>query len=290
MLKFLKKRFGTSVFLAGMLLLVSVVAVHSQLVRDSVPELMSIDIIEHLGDKLPLQLEFTDDNGNAVRLADYFGNEKPVALILGYYECPMLCNLVFNGISDGIKGLQWVPGEKYEIINVSIDPLETVQLARAKKANYIKSLEMTGAENGWHFLIGDKSQSEALAQAVGFKYYYVEERDEYAHPAAAYVISPDGTISRYLYGVKFTPHDLKMALLEASEGKIGSTLDRVILYCFHYDPESKAYVLFAQNVMKIGGLLTVIIFSVFLGSLWLKDQLKPAEMAGSNSQQLKSKV
>ncbi|MGH8015247.1 MAG: SCO family protein [Candidatus Zixiibacteriota bacterium] len=234
---------------------------------------MNIDIIEHLGDKLPLELQFTDDMGSIVTLGEYFGKEKPVLLSLGYYECPMLCNLVFNGISTGVKELGWTPGENFEIVSISIDPTETSALASAKKANYIKSVEIQGAENGWHFLVGEKSQSEALANAVGFKFYYVDERDEFAHAAAVYLISPDGTISRYLYGIQYTGRDLKLGLLEASEGKIGTTIDRIILYCFHYDPEAKSYVLFAQNIMKLGGLATVVVMSLFLGTLWIKDHM-----------------
>lgn len=248
--------------------------IRAQIVQDSVPELMNIDVVEHLGDKLPLNLAFTDEQGQAVTLGQYFGEGQPVILYLGYYECPMLCNLVFNGISAGVAELGWTPGEKYQIVSVSIDPDESSELAGAKKANYIKALGMPGAENGWHFLVGGKKQSEALATAVGFKYYFVADRNEWAHPAVVYLISPEGNISRYLYGIKFSGRDLKLGLLEASEGKIGTTIDRIILYCFHYDPEAKGYVLFAQNVMKLGGLATVIIMAFFLGSLWLKDQLK----------------
>ncbi|HEX2896700.1 MAG TPA: SCO family protein, partial [candidate division Zixibacteria bacterium] len=250
------------------------------------PELLSIDIVENLGDKLPLDLQFTDDQGRAVSLSEYFGQDKPVLLSLGYYECPMLCNLVFNGISSGIKELGWVPGENYEVVSVSIDPTENSELAAAKKANYIKALELPGAENGWHFLVGDKSQSEALAKAVGFKYYYVEERDEYAHPAAVYLISPDGTISRYLYGIQYTGRNLKLGLVEASEGKVGSTIDRIILYCFHYDPEAKSYVLFAQNIMKLGGAATVALMSLFIGTLWVKDHLRIAPGSAIESEKL----
>ncbi len=249
-------------------------ASQAQVVLDSVPELMNIDIIEHLSDTIPLNLQFTDDRGQSVRLADYFDKDKPVLLTLGYFECPMLCNLVFNGVSDGLKELGWTPGEKFEVISVSIDHAETPELAGAKKANYIKSLEMPGAELGWHFLVGDKTQSEELAAAIGFKYYYVSERDEFAHAAAVYLISPDGVISRYLYGIKYSGRDLKLGLLEASEGKIGSTLDRFILYCFHYDPEAKSYVLFARNIMKLSGLVTIIVMGLFLGSMWMKNKVK----------------
>ena len=246
----------------------------AQVVRDSVAELMDIDIIEHLGDTLPLDLSFIDDNGNEVTLSDYFKGDKPVLLTLGYYECPMLCNLVFNGVSDGIKELGWVPGEKYEVVSVSIDPLETFGLAADKKANYIKHLEMPKAAAGWHFLVTGSENAKTLADAIGFEYYYVEDRDEYAHAAAAYLISPEGVISRYLYGIQYTGINLKLGLLEASEGKIGSTMDKILLYCFRYDPDAKGYVLFAQNAMKVGGVATVFLIALLVGSLYLKERLK----------------
>ena len=246
----------------------------AQVVRDSVSELMGIDIIEHLGDSLPLNLSFVDDDGNEVTLSDYFKGDKPVLLTLGYYECPMLCNLVFNGVSEGIKELGWVPGEKYEVVSVSIDPLETAELAANKKANYIKFLEMPEAAAGWHFLVAESENAKTLADAIGFKYYYVEDRDEYAHAAAAYLISPEGVISRYLYGIQYTGINLKLGLLEASEGKIGSTMDKILLYCYRYDPDAKGYVLFAQNAMKVGGVATVILIALLVGSLYLKERLK----------------
>ncbi|MCH7689738.1 MAG: SCO family protein [candidate division Zixibacteria bacterium] len=246
----------------------------AQVVRDSVAELMGIDIIEHLGDSLPLNLSFVDDNGIKVTLSDYFKGDKPVLLTLGYYECPMLCNLVFNGVSEGIKELGWVPGEKYQVISVSIDPLETAELAANKKANYIKFLEMPGASGGWHFLVTESENAKTLADAIGFEYYYVEDRDEYAHAAAAYLISPDGVISRYLYGIQYTAINLKLGLLEASEGKIGSTMDKILLYCYRYDPDAKGYVLFAQNAMKVGGAVTVVLIALLVGSLFIKERLK----------------
>lgn len=249
-------------------------AAGAQVVRDSVSELMGIDIIEHLGDSLPLNLSFVDDNGSKVTLSDYFKGDKPVLLTLGYYECPMLCNLVFNGVSEGIKELGWVPGEKYQVISVSIDPLETAELAAKKKANYIKFLEMPGASGGWHFLVTESENAKTLADAIGFEYYYVEDRDEYAHAAAAYLISPEGVISRYLYGIQYTASNLKLGLLEASEGKIGSTLDKILLYCYRYDPDAKGYVLFAQNAMKVGGAVTVVLIALLVGSLLIKERLK----------------
>ena len=292
----MRKLIFNNVTFAAVILALALIAgtesANAQIVRDSVPELMNIDIVEHLGDKLPLDLQFIDDNGQPVTLGDYFGKDKPVLLTLGYYQCPMLCNLVFNGVSDGIKQLEWVPGEKYEVISVSIDSAETSELAAAKKANYIKAMEMPGAENGWHFLVGNQSQSKILAEAIGFKYYYVIERDEFAHAAAAYLISPDGVITRYLYGIQFTGRDLKLGLLEASDGKIGTTLDRIILYCFHYDSEANSYVLMAQNVMKLGGLVSLLFLGVFVGTLWIKDKrkMKSEPLSDSQARDIKTSV
>ncbi len=292
----MRKLIFNNVTFAAVILALALIAgtesANAQIVRDSVPELMNIDIVEHLGDKLPLDLQFIDDNGQPVTLGDYFGKDKPVLLTLGYYQCPMLCNLVFNGVSDGIKQLEWVPGEKYEVISVSIDSAETSELAAAKKANYIKAMEMPGAENGWHFLVGNQSQSKILAEAIGFKYYYVIERDEFAHAAAAYLISPDGVITRYLYGIQFTGRDLKLGLLEASDGKIGTTLDRIILYCFHYDSEANSYVLMAQNVMKLGGLVSLLFLGVFVGTLWIKDKrkMKSEPLSDSQARDIKKSV
>lgn len=259
-------------------------SVSAQLVLDSVAELSKIDIEEHLGEYLPLDLQFTDHDGREVTLSDYFNKDKPVLLVLAYYECPMLCNLVLNGLSDGINDLGWTPGEKYEIITVSIDPLETVELANSKRANYLKWINQPDLENGWNFLIGDESQSKALAEAVGFKYYYVDDKDEYAHPAAIYLLSDDGKISRYLYGIEFKSKNLKLGLLEAAQGKIGSTVDRIILYCFRYNPDEKGYVLIASNVMKVSGAITLILLSTLIGILWLREKRKVKGRVGNINQ------
>lgn len=244
----------------------------SQVVLDSVPELSGVGITEHLGESIPLDLRFTNEEGQQVTLGKYFGDGKPVILNLVYYECPMLCNLVLNGMTAGVRGMEWIPGEKFEMVAVSINPRETSQLAAAKKQNYLSELGKPGADAGWHFLVGDSSQSAALAQALGFGYRYDEEQKEYAHAAAAFVLMPDGTISRYLYGIEFNPRDLKLALLEATDGKIGSTLDKLILYCFHYDPQAKGYVLFATNVMRIGGAICALALGIFVAILWRSER------------------
>ena len=248
--------------------------VSAQVTTDSDQDLNQIDVVENLGQKIPLDLNFVDDHGDSVSLAQYFNHDKPVILVLGYYRCPMLCNLVFNAVVDGVNQLDWTPGDKFQIVTVSINPEETPELAAAKKANYLSSFDKPVDESSWMFLVGAGSQSKALADAVGFKYFYDEERDEYAHPAVAFVLTPDGVISRYLYGIQFTKTDLKLSLLEASEGKIGSPLDRVLLYCYHYDPDARGYGVVAANVMKVGGAVTLAALGLFLSLLWYGEKLR----------------
>jgi protein SCO1/2 len=244
----------------------------AQKVTEPTGDLARIDIVEHLGSTVPLNLHFTDESGLPVTLRQYFGKGRPVLVMLGYYECPMLCNMVFNGVADGVKGLQWTPGTQFTMLTISINPKETSQLAFAKKQNYLKYMGRPEAANGWSFLVGEESQSKALADAIGFKYIYDSTTGQYGHAACAYVLTEDGTISRYLYGIEFPSRDLKFALLEASQGKIGSTIDRLLLYCYHYDPAAKGYVLFAQNVMKIGGGLTVLAVGILLAGLFIRER------------------
>lgn len=259
---------------AMLTLLVSIAAAGAvaQVVREDVAELERIDVTEHLGDLIDLELSFTDESGREVQLKNYFGDGKPVLLILGYYECPMLCNLVANGVTKSIKQFGWLPGENFQMVTVSINPEETSRLAKAKKKNYLQSLEMNADDSGWVFLTGEKSQSEALAEAVGFKYFYDSKQKQYAHPAVIFILSENGKITRYLYGLEFKSKDLKLALLEASEGKIGTTLDRILLFCFHYDPDANSYVVFAGNLMRLGGVMILVGLSLFLGGLWLKER------------------
>lgn len=260
--------------IAFVLVFMSIVQSHlfAQVIRDSVPELQKIDIIEHLGQTIPLDLTFVNDAGDTVKLGEYFHQGKPVIVTLAYYNCPMLCTMVLNGLSDGIRGLSLTPEKDFTVLTVSINPTETATLASAKRTRYMENLGEKGKNDGWRFFVGEESQSRALANAIGFQYYYDEERKEYAHAAGAFVITEDGVISRYLYGLEFKERDLKLALLEASEGKIGSTLDRLILYCFHYDPAAKGYVMMAGNVMKLGGLLTLIIVTIFLSIFWARER------------------
>ncbi len=253
---------------------IAIVQSHSmaQVVRDSVPEMQKIDIVEHLGETIPLDLTFTNDAGEVHQLDDYFHQGKPVVITMAYYNCPMLCSMVLNGLSDGIRGLSLTPEEDFNVLTISINPNETAELAGAKRYRYLENLGEQGKNNGWRFFVGAESQSRTLADALGFQYYYDEDRKEYAHPAGAFILTEDGKISRYLYGLEFKSRDLKMALLEASQGKIGTTLDRLILYCFHYDPNAKGYVVMAGNVMKLGGVGTLVILTIFLSILWGRER------------------
>ena len=264
-------------FLSGLTAIIAAVMVAGsgvgQVLLDSMPETKGVGITEHLGAKVPTDLQFTDDLGKTVTLGDYFRDGKPVVLNLVYYQCPMLCNLVLNGVTTSAKQVDWMPGEEYRLVTISINPRETYDLAAAKKASYLHELDRPGSENGWSFLVGDSTQSKALADALGWGYYDAKESQEYVHTAAPVVLPPSGTGSRDLYGIAEEPRDLRRALLEASEGKMGSTLDRLILYCFHYDPEARGYVLFAQNVMKLGGGVAAVLLGVLLLTLWRRERV-----------------
>lgn len=257
----------------GLLLFFSFSTSIGQVAGYQPPELQKIDVVEKTGQTIPLDLVFTNDSGKQVTLSDYFNQGKPVVLVLAYYNCPMLCSLILNGLTEAAKQVSLEPGKDYTILTISIDPTETYDLAAAKKKNYMAQLSILDRPEGWTFFVGEKSQSKALADSLGFLYYYDEKKQEYAHPAVLHVLTGEGQISRYLYGIEFKPNDLKISLLEAAKGKIGNSFDKILLYCFHYDPDSKGYVVFAGNVMKLGGLLTIVILGLFLGLLWSKETL-----------------
>ncbi len=248
--------------------------VESQIVMENAPELQKIDVIEHYGDQIPLSLRFTNSVGEPVPLKSFFKTGKPVLLTLAYYECPMLCTFVLNGLSKGIGEVAFSPGKDYQIVTISIDPEETARLAAAKKKNQLAAIGKIIDNNGWEFLIGDQPSITELADALGFKYYYDKDRDEYAHAAVSFVLTDKGIISRYLYGIEYKEQDLRFALMEASEGNIGTTLDRILLFCYHYDPDAKGYVIFAGNVMRIGGVITLLLLGGFLFIFWRKELRK----------------
>jgi protein SCO1/2 len=233
-------------------------------------DLENVGITERPNEQLPLDLLFTDESGEAARLGDFFG-ERPVLLNLGYYTCPMLCGLVLNGVIEALKTIDWTPGKEFAIVTVSIDPSETSTLARLKKENTIQEYGRAEAAKGWHFLVGEEEEIRALTDAAGFRYAYDDERGEYIHAAVIIVCTPDGRLSRYLYGVLFDSQTLRLSLLEASEGKIGSPLDRILLYCYHYDAARGRYAPAALNIMRAGGAIAVVILGITLAALWRRD-------------------
>ncbi|MBI2027159.1 MAG: SCO family protein [Deltaproteobacteria bacterium] len=233
-------------------------------------ELRDVAIKDKVGEKIDLQSKFTNEKGEQQALSDFFHQDKPVILALVYYSCPNLCNFLLNGLTDVLKKLQWQPGREFEIVAVSIDPSETSGLAKAKKENYLKlfdaspSLDRMGLGGGWHFLVSPDNQVQSLSSQVGFGYRYDEKQKQYAHAAGLFILTPEGVLSRTLFGIQFEPQDLKLALLEAAQGKIGNFVDRLLLFCYHYDPEGKRYSLYALNLMKLGGFLTLVVLIVFL--------------------------
>lgn len=235
-------------------------------------ELEGVGIDEKLDAQLPLDLEFVDQTGKKVRLGDYFDGKRPVILTLNYFRCPMLCGLTLNGMVDGLREVEWTAGEEYRILTVSFDPLETPDLANLKRQNYLTSYGRPASADGWDFLTGRmKTGIKPLLETTGFNVKWNERRKEWMHAAALIVCTPEGRISRYLYGVHFAPRTLRLSLVEASEGKIGSTVDRILLYCFHYDAAERKYALAGWRVMQAGAVLTMVAVGGFLTLLWRRD-------------------
>jgi protein SCO1/2 len=232
---------------------------------------------EHLGARLDGSLLFTDMNGKRVRLADVFTGDKPVLLVLAYYRCPMLCGLVLRGTALGLSDLAWTLGREYRVLTVSFDPKDTAEAARQKRQSTLQSLRgapATGAE--WPFLTGDEAAIGALADALGFRFAYDPGTDAYAHPAAIFALTPDGRISRYLYGVDFSARDLRLALTEAGEGRTGSFVDRVLLTCYRFDPASRRFGPYLAGFLRLGGGLILAALTTLFGALWLGERRRRA--------------
>ena len=244
----------------GVSLLVSllvVLAMTVQAAEQTPRELEGVGVEEHMGAKLDLTRTFVDEKGSIVALQDFLKEGKPVILSLVYYGCPNLCSFLLNGLTDSLKELNWTVGEQFDIVHVSIDPTEDAELAMAKRESHLKAYGRNVKEGAWHFLTGKEANIQALAKEVGFQYRYDKEQEQYAHAAVLIVLMPDGKISRYLYGIRFDPKDLKLALLEASHGKVGNIVEKFLLFCYHYDPQTKKYALFATRLMKGAGVITV---------------------------------
>jgi protein SCO1/2 len=260
----------TNSFAAVLLALTAAPLIEAQ-VNTLPPELAGVDVVEHIGQKIDLDLQFTAESGYQVPLRQFFSKGKPVLLNFVYYRCPMLCNLVLNGQTAALRELAWTAGKEFEIVTISIAPEEQFNLARAKKKFYLETYGRD-AGHGWHFLTDFQGNTKRLADQVGFTYRWDEKTQQWAHTAAIMTLTPDGRISRYLYGVRFAERDLRLGLTEASEGKLGSMGDKLLLFCFHYDPAAKGYVPFARNIMKIAGGLMVLLMGLVLSFLFRRER------------------
>ena len=250
--------------------------------------LNGIDVEEHLDRQLPLGLDFVDTSGQRVTLSRFVAGERPVIFTLNYSNCPMLCSLQLSGLSKALAGLDRTIGRDFDVVTVSLDPAETTERARETEARFRaevaagrgqKAAEVTGSGGpggGWHFLTGSQVNIDALAEALGIRYGYNEARKEYVHPAVAVLSTPSGRIARYLYGIEYPQKTLSLSLVEAAEGRIGTSVDRLILYCFHYDDSEGKYAPVAMNIMRVGGGLTALALGSFLGAYWFRQARRRA--------------
>jgi len=269
------------IFVALLLIAVTAPSALSQADRkETLPaELEGLQINPVMGTQLNLQLPFVDENGKKRKLAEYFGRGKPVILTLGYYKCPMLCDLVLNEMVDSLREISLDPGDDFEIVTVSFDPLETPFLAKEKKQNYVRDYERPSAARGWHFMTGKEKNIGELAGSVGFDFRWNAKRDEFMHGAAIFIFTPDGRLSRCLKPPRegpawFPVRSLKLALLEASDGEIGNAVDDFVLWCFSFDPSRGTYTMQATRIMQIGGTLTWLILMLILVPVWIRSRKK----------------
>ena len=234
-----------------------------------------VGIDQKLGDSVPLDLVFRDEAGSPVRLGQYFGGKKPVLLSLVYYRCPGLCTMTLNGMASAFKPLKFSAGQEFDVVTVSIDPKETPELAAEKKAQYLKRYGRAGAEAGWHFLTGEETAIRALAQSVGFRYVYHPQTDQYTHAAGIMLLTPGGKVARYFYGLEYSARDLRLAMVEASEERIGTLADAVSLLCYQYDPMTGKYGVAIMRAIRTGAVLTMVGLGTFI-VLMVRREKRPA--------------
>jgi len=237
--------------------------------------LKSVGIEQKLDAQLPLDAEFKNESGEIVKLGDYFGKGRPVVLALVYYECPMLCNEVLNGLTGSLKGISFEAGKEFDVLAISFDARENdkPELAKNKKASYLNRYGRGGAaENGWHFLTGTQSEIDKITGAVGFNYEYDEATEQFAHAGGVMIITPEGKTSRYIYGIDYSPKDLKFALMDSAEGKIGSPVEQLYLYCFHYNPATGKYGLAILSVLRLMAVATVLGLGGMLFVFWRRGR------------------
>ena len=248
--------------------------------------LRDVGFDQRLGEQVPLDLPFRDEAGRTVTLREYLG-DKPVLLVPAYYECPMLCTLVLNGVVSALRALPFDIGREFRVVTVSFNPTETSELAAAKKANYLTQYRRPGADAGWHFLVGDETSIRPLLASIGFRYAWDEAAKQYAHASGVVVLTPAGRVSHYFYGVEFPPRDLRLAFVEASNERIGSVVDQLLLFCFHYDPVTGRYSQVALNAVRLGGVLTMLALGTFVFLMLRRDRARrppsPTVASGSHT-------
>ena len=235
--------------------------------------LRDIGIDQNIGAPLPLDTLFRNEAGATVRLGDYFG-KRPVVLLFAYYDCPMLCTQVINGLSSALGVMSLNPGKDFEVVTVSFNPKDTPASATAKKAVYLERYRREGAAEGWHFLTGDQPSIDRLTRAAGFRYAWDEQTQQYAHPSGVMVVTPEGTLSKYFFGVEYGPRDLRFGIVEASAGKTGTPVDALLLYCYHYDPMTGRYGLVIMRAIRLAGAATVLAIGAFI-IVMLRRERKP---------------
>jgi protein SCO1 len=241
----------------------------------ALPErLRGIDVQEHLGDSVPKGASFIDETGRAVTFGEMFDGKHPVILTLNYSRCPMLCSLELNGLVASIKQLDWTAGGEFKIVTVVLDPNEKPEQAAESKARYLRQYGRPEGASGWHFLTGSEASIKQVATSVGFSYGFNEKRNEYIHPASIMILSPQGKIARYLYGIEYHPKTMRLSLVEAGEGKIGSSIDQLVLYCFHYDAKEGSYAPVAMNIMRVSSGLGATVLGGFLTSFFIAESRK----------------
>ena len=239
--------------------------------------LKEVTFRQQLNEQLPLDAAFKDEAGRDVRLGDYFKTGKPVVLAFVYYECTMMCTQVMNGISSALKPLTFTPGQDFDVVLVSFDPRDTPRAATEKKAAHLQYWSTQANAGGWHFLTGTETEIRRVAQAAGFSYQWDERNQQFAHVSGVLVVTPEGRLSRYFYGIEYSPKELRLALVESGKGAIGSKIDELLLYCFHYDPESGRYGVVVMNLIRLGGVVTVALVAGFILLMRRRESRTTAE-------------
>ncbi len=240
------------------------------------PELDQVGVKEHLDAQLPLDARFHDHTGRELALRDLWDGKRPMMLVFAYHSCPVLCSMILSATTAGLRGVNWNIGKEFDLVVVSIDPKETYDATARKRAAVITDYTRGGgresAERGTHFLIGDKANIDRLTQAAGYEYTYEEDTHQYGHPSAVLLTKPTGEIARYLYGLEFSPNDLRLGLFEAGKGRSITTIEQIILYCYHYEPKGGKYVLMASRVMRLGGTITMLLLGSMLAVFWRRER------------------